>query len=163
MSENMISDALKMIPYGLFAVTSRDGNDRNVMVLNWFSQVSFEPQHVVIGLQNSSYSYGLIEKSKKFAVNIFNKEDAEAIKPFTKSREKNPDKFKSANFSDGPVTALPVLDEAAGYFECEVVEIVDTGSGHSAVVGKVVGAGVNKPGKAGDTLTLVDLGWSYAG
>ena len=163
MSEKAISDALKMIPYGFYAVTSRDGDDRNVMVLNWFSQVSFEPQHVVIGLQNSSYSFGLIEKSKKFVVNVFNKEDAEAIKPFTKSREKNPNKFKSANFSDAPETGVPVLDEAAAFLECEVVEIVDTGSGHSAVVGKVVGAGVRKPGKAGDTLTLVDLGWSYAG
>jgi flavin reductase (DIM6/NTAB) family NADH-FMN oxidoreductase RutF len=163
MSEKPISDALKMIPYGFYAVTSRDGDDRNVMVLNWFSQVSFEPQHVVIGLQNTSYTMGLIEKSKQFAVNIYSKEDAEAIKAFTKSREKNPDKFKAANYTDGPITGLPVLDEAAAYLECEVIEIVDTGSGHSAVVAKVVGAGVRKEGKAGDTLTLLDLGWSYAG
>ncbi len=163
MSEKEISDALNMIPYGFYALTSRDGSDRNVMVLNWFSQVSFEPQHVAIGLQNSSYTYGLIEKSKKFVVNIFNKEDSEVIKAFTKSREKNPDKFNRANFSDGPVTGRPVLDEAAGYLECEVVEMVDTGSGHSVVIGKVVGAGVRKPGKVEDTLTLVDIGWSYSG
>lgn len=163
MTENMISDGLKMIPYGFYALTSRDGDDKNVMVLNWFSQVSFEPQHVVIGLQNSSYTYGLIEKSKKFVVNIFLKEDADVLKAFTKSREKNPDKFKSANTSGAPVTGVPVLDEAAAYLECEVVEIVDTGSGHSAVISKVIGAGVRKPGKADATLTLLDLGWSYAG
>lgn len=163
MSDNSISDALNMIPYGFYAVTSRDGEDRNVMVLNWFSQVSFEPQHVVIGLQNSSYTYGLIEKSKKFAVNIYRKEDAEAVKAFTKSREKNPDKFKSANYSDASVTGVPVLDEAASYLECEVVEMVDTGSGHSAVIAKVVGAGVNKESKTAEILTLPDLGWSYAG
>ncbi len=163
MSDNPISDALNLIPYGFYAVTSRAGDDRNVMVLNWFSQVSFEPQHVVIGLQKTSYTHGLVEKSGKFAVNIFREEDAEAIKPFTKSREKNPDKFKSANYSDGPATGVPVLDEAAAFLECEVVEIVDTGSGHSAVVAKVVGAGVRKEGKAADTLTLPDLGWSYAG
>ena len=158
-----ISDALNMIPYGFYAVTSRDGDDRNVMVLNCFSQVSFEPQHVVIGLQNTAYTFGLVEKTGKFVVNLYRTEDQEAIKPFTKSREKNPDKFASANYSDAPVTGLPVLDEAAAYLECEVVEIVDTGSGHSAVVAKVVGGGVRKAGKAGETLTLVDLGWSYAG
>jgi flavin reductase (DIM6/NTAB) family NADH-FMN oxidoreductase RutF len=163
MNENAIPDALKMIPYGFYALTSRDHDDKNVMVLNWFSQVSFEPQHIVIGLQNSSYTFGLIEKSKKFVVNIFHKEDAKVLKAFTKSREKNPDKFKNANTSDTPVTSVPVLDEAAAYLECEVVEIVDTGSGHSAVIGKVVGAGVRKPGKAEDILTLPDLGWSYAG
>jgi flavin reductase (DIM6/NTAB) family NADH-FMN oxidoreductase RutF len=163
MTENVISDALKMIPYGFYALTSRDGEDRNVMVLNWFSQVSFEPHHVAIGLQNTSYSYGLVEKSRKFVINIMNKEDAEVIKAFTKSREKNPEKFKNANTSDAPVTGLPVLDEAAAYLECEVVEMVDTGSGHSVVVGKVVGGDVSKPGKPEDTLTLLDLGWSYAG
>lgn len=163
MSENPISDALKLIPYGFYAVTSRDGDDRNVMVLNWFSQVSFEPQHVVIGLQNTSYTMGLVKKSRRFVLNIFNKADADVIKAFTKSREKNPEKFSNANYSAGPVTGVPVLDEAAAYLECEVVEMVDTGSGHSVVVAKVVGGGVKREVKAGEALTLADLGWSYAG
>ena len=163
MSENRASDALKLIPYGFYALTSRDGDDMNAMVLNWFSQVSFEPQHIVVGLQNTAYSMKLVKESKKFVINIFHKDDAEAIKPFTKSREKNPDKFKDANYSDGPVTGVPVLDEAAAYLECEVMQIVDTGAGHSAVIAKVVGGDVRKEFKADETLTLPQLGWSYAG
>lgn len=163
MSDNPVSDALKMIPYGFYAVTSQYGDDKNVMVLNWFSQVSFEPQHVVIGLQNKAHSYGLIEQSKKFVVNIFHKDDAEVIKAFSKSREKNPDKFASAHWSAGVATGVPVLDEAAAVLECEVVEMVDTGSGYSVVIGKVVGADVRKEGKSDSTLTLLDLGWSYSG
>ena len=163
MSREAISDALSMIPYGFYALTSRDGDDRNVMVMNWFTQVSFEPQHVVVGLQDTAYSFGLVEKSKKFVVNIFHKKDAKVIKPFAKSRVKNPDKFEGVKYSDGPVTGVPVLDEAAAYLECEVVNLHDTGSGHVVVLGKVVGAGVRKPGKPKDSLTLVDVGWSYAG
>ena len=163
MSENKQSDALKLIPYGFYALTSRDGDDRNVMVLNWFSQVSFEPQHVVIGLQNSAYSMKLISKSNKFAINIFHQDDADEIKPFTKSREKNPDKFSTAKFTDGPVTGLPVLDAAAAYLECEVVEILDTGAGHSMVLAKVVGGDVRKEFSAAETLSLPHMGWSYAG
>jgi len=163
MDENTISNALNMIPYGFYAVTSRAGDDRNVMVLNWFSQVSFEPQHVVIGLQNSSYTMGLVKESKKFVLNIFRKEDANEIKIFSKSRKKNPDKFQQANFTDAPVTGVPVLNEAAAYLECEVIDMIDTGSGHSVVYARVVGGDVRKEGEASDTLTLVDLGWSYAG
>lgn len=162
MNTQPISDALNLIPYGFYAVTSRDGDDRNVMVLNWFSQVSFEPHHIIIGLQNSAYTMGLVEKSNKFVVNIFRKEDAEVIKQFTKSRKKDPEKFENANYSDGTVTGVPVLDEAAAYLECEVVEIFDTDAGHSVVIAKVVGGGVSKEGEATDTLTLPDLGWSYA-
>jgi flavin reductase (DIM6/NTAB) family NADH-FMN oxidoreductase RutF len=163
MSEKAISDALNKIPYGFYAVTSRDGEDMNVMVLNWFTQVSFEPQHVAIGLQRTSYSHGLMEKGKVFGLNIFDKEGEEVIKQFSKSREKNPDKFKKANYSEGPLTGVPILNEAVAYLECEIVEFVDTGSGHDVVVAKVLGAGVRKEGKAKDTLTLLDLGWSYAG
>lgn len=163
MSEKAISDALNKIPYGFYAVTSKDGEDMNVMVLNWFTQVSFEPQHVAIGLQRTSYSHGLMEKGKVFGLNIFDKEGEEVIKQFSKSREKNPDKFKKANYSEGPLTGVPILDEAVAYLECEIVEFVDTGSGHDVVVAKVLGAGVRKEGKAKDTLTLLDLGWSYAG
>jgi len=163
MTTQDVSNALNLIPYGFYAVTSRDGDDRNVMVLNWLTQVSFEPQHLVIGLQNDSYTMGLVEKSRKFAVNLFRKEDANVIKAFTKSRAKNPEKFDSANYTDGPVTGVPVLDEAAAYLECEVIEMYDTGAGHSAVIARVVGGEVRKEGEAADTLTLPDLGWSYAG
>ncbi len=163
MTEQNISDPLNLVPYGFYAVTSRDGEDRNVMVLNWLTQVSFEPQHIVIGLQNSSYTKGLIEKSKVFGVNLYPKEDADAIKAFTKSRAKDPEKFNQANYTDGPVTGVPILDEAAAYLECEVVEIYDTGAGHSAVIAKVVGGGARKEAEAADILTLPDLGWSYAG
>ncbi|HKJ26546.1 MAG TPA: flavin reductase family protein [Anaerolineales bacterium] len=163
MDENQVSNALNMIPYGFYAVTSRAGDDRNVMVLNWLTQVSFEPQHIAIGLQNTSYTMGLVEKSKKFAVNIFHKDDEDVIKNFTKSRKKTPDKFEKANYSDGPATGVPLLDEAAGHLECEVVEIMDTGAGHSVVIAKVVGGDAQKEMEAAETLTLPDLGWSYSG
>lgn len=163
MSDNKASDALKLIPYGFYALTSRDGDDMNAMVINWFSQVSFEPQHVAIGLQNTSYSMRLVKKSKKFVINVFHQDDADEIKPFTKSREKNPNKFSDAKYTMGTATGVPVLDAASAYLECEVVEQFDTGSGHSVVVAKVVGGDVRKDFKADETLTLPKLGWSYAG
>jgi flavin reductase (DIM6/NTAB) family NADH-FMN oxidoreductase RutF len=163
MSNNQASDALKLIPYGFYALTSRDGDDMNAMVINWFSQVSFEPQHVAVGLQNTSYSMELVKSSKKFAINIFHQDDADGIKPFTKSREKNPDKFKDANYSLGPITGVPVLDAAGAFLECEVVEVFDTGSGHSVVIAKVVGGEVRKEFNVDETLTLTKLGWNYAG
>ena len=163
MSDNNASEALKLIPYGFYALTSRDGDDMNAMVINWFSQVSFEPQHVAIGLQNSSYSMKLVEKSKKFVINIFHQDDADEIKLFTKSREKNPDKFNDAKYTLGSVTGVPVLDAASAYLECEVVEMFDTGSGHSVLIARVVGGDVRKQFEADETLTLPKIGWSYAG
>ena len=163
MSEKPISDALKMIPYGFYAITSASGSDVNIMVANWLTQASFEPQLVALGLQKTSHTYGLVEKGKVFAVNLFKQADAEAIKPFTKSREKNPDKVKDAAYTPGPETGAPILEAAAAYLECRVVGKLETGGDHDVILGEVVGAGVSKPGPAGETLNLPELGWSYAG
>ncbi len=163
MSDDPIKDGLLMMPYGFYSITSRSGDDVNAMVANWLTQVSFEPRLLALGLQKTSHTHGLVVESKAFTVNIFNKEDADRIKPFTKSRAKKPEKMVGANYTPAPVTGCPVLDGAAAYLECKVVAMHDTGSGYSIVVGEVVGGAVSKPGEAGDTLTLPYLGWSYAG
>lgn len=163
MSDDAAKDALEMMPYGFYSITSRDDNEVNIMVANWVVQSSFEPRLITLALQKTAYSHDLIESGKVFAVNIFNKADAEAIKPFTKSRNKNPDKVKEAEYSPGPETGCPILEDAAAYLECKVLKIVDVGGDHDLVVGEVVGAGVRKPGDAAESLTLPDIGWSYAG
>jgi flavin reductase (DIM6/NTAB) family NADH-FMN oxidoreductase RutF len=163
MINDTIKEVLRRIPYGFYAITTRSGDDVNAMTANWVMQTSFEPRQVALGLQKTSYTYGLIEQGRVFAVNIFLKDGADALTPFTKSRSKNPDKMKGAQYSQGPETGSPILTAAAAYFECRVVRIVDTGGDHDIIVGKVVGAGISIPGRAGDTLTLTDLGWSYAG
>ncbi len=163
MSDDLIKEALRMMPYGFYAITSKAGEDVNAMVANWITQVSFEPRLMALGLQKTCYTHGLIEQGGVFTLNLFRVEDEEAIKPFTKGRARNPDKMKDTQFEPAPETGCPVLEGSAAYIECRVVRIVDTGGDHDIVVGEVVGAGVSKPGKAGEMLTLPHLGWSYAG
>lgn len=163
MPEDPIKDALGMMPYGFYAISSRAGDDANIMVANWVMQASFEPRRMVLGLQKTSYSYGLVQAGKVFAINIFKKTGAEAIKPFTKSRMKNPAKMEMINYTPGPETGCPILEGAAAYLELRVLQIVDVAGDHDLVVGEVVGAGVRDPGEAGESLSLPDLGWNYSG
>jgi flavin reductase (DIM6/NTAB) family NADH-FMN oxidoreductase RutF len=163
MSDDAIKDALRLIPYGFYSITSRNGDEVNAMVANWLTQVSFEPRQVALGLQKTSHSHSLITAGKVFAINIFYKADVESMKPFTKSRAKNPDKMINAQYTVGPETGCPILEGAAAYLECRVVGSLDSGGDHEIIVGEVIGAAVLKPGSAADAVTLVDLGWSYAG
>ncbi|UCG22773.1 MAG: flavin reductase family protein [Chloroflexota bacterium] len=163
MSNDSIKDVLKVMPYGFYAITSRFGDDMNVMVANWISQVSFDPRLVAIGLQKTSYTHRLIEKGGVFAINIFRTEDQEAMMPFTKGRSKDPDKMKDADYSISPEVGCPVLRDAAAYIEFRVSHVVDIGGDHDIVVGAPVGAEVLKPAEANEVLTLAHLGWSYAG
>ncbi len=163
MSEDPIKDVLNRIPYGFYSLTSRYEDDANAMVFNWFSQVSFSPRLVAIGLAKKAYTHEMINKSGVFAVNIFNQEDQDLLTVFSKPRAKNPNKMKDASYTPGPETGSPVLEGAAAYLECKVLQMVDTGGDHDVVIGEVVNAGILKPGEVDDTLTLPDVGWSYAG
>jgi flavin reductase (DIM6/NTAB) family NADH-FMN oxidoreductase RutF len=163
MSDDPIKDVLKMMPYGFYALTSKNGDDYNAMVVNWITQVSFEPRLVAVGLQKTSYTRSVIENGRVFTLNLFRKEDQDDIMAFTKSRAKKPDKMTDARYTKTPITGCPILDGAAAYVEFEVTEILDIGGDHDIVVGKAVGAGVMKDGEAGETLSLPDIGWSYGG
>lgn len=163
MSDDPIKDALKMMPYGFYLITSASGGDTNAMAANWLTQVSFEPRLVALGLQKTAYTHGLVEKGGSFAINVLRSEDVEKIKPFTKSRAKSPEKMKEASFDTGPETGSPVMQGAAAVIECRVKQIVDLGGDHDIVVGEVVGAQVFTEGQPEESLKLTDLGWSYAG
>lgn len=163
MSEETIKAILKRVPYGFYSLTSRSGDEVNAMVMNWFTQVSFEPRLVAIGLQRTSYTYGLVKEGRVFAVNLFLQGDLDLIDPLTKGREKRPDKMEQVSYSPAGETGCPVIEGAAGYIECEVVEIIETGGDHDIVLGRVIGGEVLKAGEVEDTLNLPEVGWSYAG
>lgn len=163
MAENPISDALKMMPYGFYALSSHTEDDDNIMVCNWLSQASFEPVLVSIALQKTSYSYDLVTQSKAFTINLFRLDDQDAVKPFSKSRHKNPDKLKGVEFTRAPQTQCPVLPQAAAFFECKVVKQVESGGDHDIFLAEVVNAEVRRATEPADMLSLPGIGWSYAG
>jgi flavin reductase (DIM6/NTAB) family NADH-FMN oxidoreductase RutF len=163
MNDDPIKDVLRMMPYGFYVVTSRSGDDVNVMVATWISQVSFEPRMVALALQKDCYTHDVVEQGRVFAINFFRTEDQEIVKSFSKSRARDPEKVEDANYSEAPVTGCPVIEGAAAYLENNVIAILDVGGDHDIVVGKVVGAGMSKPGEMDATLSLADIGWHYAG
>lgn len=163
MSDDPIKEALQRIPYGFYGLTSRFEDDANAMVFNWFTQTSFSPRLVAVGLAKKAHTHELVHKSGVFAINIFNKEDQDSLTQFTKARAKAPDKMEGAHYTPGPQTGCPILDGAAAFLECRVVQMVDIGGDHDMLVGEVINAQIMKPGDVGDTLTLLDMGWSYAG
>lgn len=163
MYEEEIKKALRRMPYGFYSVTSRSNEEVNAMVANWISQVSFEPRLIALGLQKTSFTHSVIDEGRVFAINIFTKADQKKLLHFTKGRSKRPEKMANAVYIEAPETGCPILEGAAAYIECEVKQIIDIGGDHDIVIGEPVGAGTIKEGDCAETLTLVDLGWSYAG
>lgn len=165
MTVDPIKEALHRMPYGFYSITSRNGEKANAMVGNWLTQVSFEPRMMMFALSKSAFTHEILSDGVEggFAVNIFNKEDSEAIKHFTKGRAKKPDKLETATWTPAPATGCPILEGASAVIECRVVQLLDTGGDHDLLLGEVVNAVILKPGDANTSLTLPYLGWNYAG
>ena len=163
MSDDTIKDALKMMPYGFYAFTTKNGDDVNAMVVNWVSQMSYAPRLLAVGIQKSCYSHGLVSAGQVFGLNIFLQADSDAIMSVTSGRAKKPEKMDNASFSAAPQTGVPVLGGAAAYIECKVTQIVDVGGDHDIVVGEAINAEVMKAAAPPEVLSLTELGWSYAG
>ncbi len=163
MTEGKIKEALRMMPYGFYAFTSKNGDDVNAMVVNWVSQMSFSPRLLAVGIQKSCYSHGVVTAGGVFGLNIFLQADSEAIMGITSGRAKKPGKMENAEYSAAPATGVPVLAGAAAYIECKVTQIIDIGGDHDIVVGEAINADVMKDGGPPAMLSLTQLGWSYAG
>ncbi len=163
MAEDKIKEALKMMPYGFYAFTTKDGDDVNAMVVNWVSQMSYAPRLVAVGIQKSCYSRGLVEAGGVFGLNLFLQVDSDSIMGVTSGRARKPDKMDNADYSAAPETGVPVLAGAAAYIECKLTQIVDVGGDHDIIVGEAIHADVMKEGAPPEVLSLTELGWSYAG
>jgi flavin reductase (DIM6/NTAB) family NADH-FMN oxidoreductase RutF len=150
-------------PSGLYVVGSRDGDRRNLMTLNWFTQVSFDPKLVAISVEQTAFTHELISAARSFTVNTVDREDRAIVRRFTKPVEVDAaaGTLNGFAFHDGPATGAPVLAQAVAVLECEVRKEVDCGD-HTLFVGEVVAAGFQK-GEETPVLRMEDTRMNYGG
>jgi flavin reductase (DIM6/NTAB) family NADH-FMN oxidoreductase RutF len=150
------------LPYGLYVVGSRHGDRRNLMTLNWATQVSFEPKMVGIGVEKTAVTHQLIEGGGSLSLCTISREDRAIVRKFTKPVEHDPGAgtLNGFPFHDGP-TGAPVLDQAVAWLDCTVRQPVDCG-GHTFFVGEVVDCGFQQPEDT-PVLRMEDTRMSYGG
>ncbi|MGH9136768.1 MAG: flavin reductase family protein [Acidimicrobiales bacterium] len=150
-------------PSGLYAVGSRDGDRRNLMTLNWLTQVSFDPKLVGISVEKTAFTHELITAGGAFTVNTVSREDRAIVRKFTKpvDVELEARTLNGFPFHDGPATGTPVLDQAPAFLECEVRRAVECGD-HTFFVGEVLNCAFQA---AEDTpvLRMEDTRMNYGG
>lgn len=152
--------ALRMIPYGLYVLTSEAADGRvAAATVNWATQASFEPPLVAVGVKADSSAHGVIKDAGAFALNVLGKGQQSMAFAFFKPAEREGDTIGGEKFRAGELGA-PLLDNAAASLECKLVDTVEKGD-HSIFVGEVVQAAVGQApeGRPDDaTLWLKDLG-----
>lgn len=91
----MNNQALFKLSYGLYVVTSNDGNKDNGLIVNTVTQVTDTPNRVAVTINKSNYSHDVIKKTGIMNINCLNEEAPfDIIKTFGFASGKDTDKFK---------------------------------------------------------------------
>jgi flavin reductase (DIM6/NTAB) family NADH-FMN oxidoreductase RutF len=151
------------LPTGLYVLGSRAGSRRNLMTVSWATQVSFEPKLVGVGVEKTALTHELVAASRAFTLCTVAREDRAIVRRFTKpvDHDEAAGTLNGFGFHDGPLTGLPVLDQAVGWMECEVRDPVDCG-GHTFFIGEVVACGFQAD-EGTEVLRMEDTRMSYGG
>lgn len=154
MDEAAKKTALRMIPYGLYILTSADGEEVAAATVNWVTQTAFKPPQVAVGVKADSGAHALIKSAGHFALNVLGKGQQGMAFAFFKPAERDGHSVNGEAF-EVRTTGSPVLESAIAYIECKLVDTVE-GADHSVFVGEVVDAGVHKsPDGRPDLATLM--------
>ncbi len=150
------------LPYGLYVLGSRAGDRRNLMTINWVTQVSFEPKLLGVGVEKTALTHELERDGGVFTLCTVARDDRAIVRKFTKPTEWDAAASTLNGFAvhEG-LTGAPILDQAPAYVECEVRQPVDVGN-HTFFIGEVVDARFQAD-EATEVLRMEDTRMSYGG
>jgi flavin reductase (DIM6/NTAB) family NADH-FMN oxidoreductase RutF len=161
MDEDAKRQVLRRIPYGMFVMTAIDGGKPAASTLTWFSQCSFHPPLVMVGVQSNSLTHQAIEGSGALAVNFLAHDQQDVAEKFFRPPEEvEGGRLHGMPYEPGPATGSPLLIDLPAWIEARVTDRVDRGD-HTVYVCEVVGAGARKPDFR--PLLLSATPWNYGG
>jgi flavin reductase (DIM6/NTAB) family NADH-FMN oxidoreductase RutF len=132
------------LPAVLVTCKDEDGTN-NIITVAWTGTVCTNPPMTYISLRPSRYSYGIIEKTKEFVINITTEKLVRAVDFCGVRSGKDYDKFKDMNLTpqNGSVVKAPLIKESPVNIECRVKSIIHLGS-HDMFLAEVLAVNVDE-------------------
>lgn len=149
-----------MVPYALYLLGARRGDQSHAYVVSWVTQTSFKPPMLVVCMGRGSHGFELVKETGRFTLNVLDSTHKDLAKRFFKDIEHAPGSMSGVAYEPGPKTGCPVFPELPAHVECEVDHIVERENDHAVVLARVVDAVHRRDAKP---LTTAETGWHYAG
>lgn len=135
---NMDKNVLRNLSYGVYVITSVDG-DRSVgCIANSVMQITSKPATIAVSINHDNYTNGCIEKSGIFVISVLSVDSApQIIGTFGFSTSKDRDKF--AEIEGIAVDGTKAIANSIGYIVCKVINKMETET-HTVFLGEVTDA-----------------------
>jgi flavin reductase (DIM6/NTAB) family NADH-FMN oxidoreductase RutF/rubredoxin len=136
----MNAKALHKIGYGMYIISSRNGDKFNGQIANTVFQITSVPPTVAVSINKKNLTHEFIAGSKVFTVSVLKKDTPmKLIGTFGFKSGRELDKFQGVKTKTG-ITGVPiVLNNTLAYLEAEVIQSVDVVT-HTIFIGKVANA-----------------------
>lgn len=110
-----------------------EGGRPNIITVAWLGTVNSDPPMLSISLRPGRYSYGIIERSGEFVVNLVSRELMKAADFCGVRSGREVDKFAACALEAlpaGGMTSAPCIGESPLYLSCRVRQKLELGSHH---------------------------------
>ena len=126
---SMNSKAMYNLSYGLFVLTAKDGDKDNGCIVNTVTQVTTEPNRIVVAVNKLNFTHDMISKTGEFNVSILTEGSKfETYKHFGFQSGKDIDKFESIEFKRAANGITYIANETNAYLSAKVVSKTDLGT-----------------------------------
>ena len=135
-------NAFRNMSYGVYVVSTLDGERPTGCVANSAMQITSEPATIAVSINHDNYTNACIKKIGKFAISILTEQsDPGLIGTFGFKSGKDVNKFDGveAVVKEG----LSVVADACSYLVCKVIDKMETAT-HTVFLGEVIAADVLK-------------------
>jgi len=131
-------EAFFKISYGLYIISSSDGEKKNGYIGNSAFQVTAEPAQIAISSNKNNYTTELIRASKKFSISVLKQNaKSEIVGLFGYKSGKDINKFESISYITGETGVPIVTEDSVAWFECVVKQEFDVGT-HLIFIAEIV-------------------------
>jgi flavin reductase (DIM6/NTAB) family NADH-FMN oxidoreductase RutF len=129
----------------VYLVSCEHSGKKNIISVGMFAYFSGKPTLVGIGIAPSRCSFGLIQKSRVYVVNVVDEKLVEAVKVCGENSGRDVDKFELAKLTAAPASRVsaPLIDESPLSIECKVVQVIEVGD-HVWFIGEVLATHVRE-------------------
>lgn len=129
-------ELFRRLTNGVYVVTASHAARSGGFTAAWVTQVSFEPLLLTLSVNPANATWALIEGSRRFAINVLDRNQQEIARHFGLNSGRDIDKFSGVPTQTSASGAV-VLAGAVAWLGCEVEQQVPAGD-HLLLVARVV-------------------------
>lgn len=117
------------LTYGLFILTAREGDKDNGCIVNTVSQVTTEPNRIVVAVNKKNYTHDMITRTGVFNVSILTENSKfDTYKHWGFQSGADVDKTEAITYQRAENGVIYIAEETNAYLSAKVVSATDLGT-----------------------------------